>query len=195
HHALVVLLPGGVPGRTSARIARELAEVSVVLVQRLFADDDVESARERGEHELRRPRLPELELDAVWIEHRDLAYRGEEWGPRHDDAFRWPHDPGERRLHVLRGEVGAVVELNAASWLRASARVWRRVTMSAPPATTPRRRRKPRRLTTPRMIGKDTTRMTCVLPFWPGLRCSRPASRGGFLGEDPESSPGAHQLG
>ena len=115
HPPHFVLLPGDVPERTSARIARELAEVSVVLVQRLLADDDVEPARERREHELRRPRLTQLELDAVWIEHRDLAHRGEQRGPRHDDTLRWPRDPGERRLHVLGGELGAVVELHAAA--------------------------------------------------------------------------------
>src|SRR5262249_43052317 len=105
-----------------ARIARDLAEIAVVFVQCLPTDDDVEAAREGGQHELRGTRLTEPELDPMLIEHGDLAHSREERGSWTDDALRWPDDPRERRLHVLGRELGTVVKLHAAAEMERVAR-------------------------------------------------------------------------
>src|SRR5437879_4485276 len=114
HEPDFVLLSRDVPERAGPWVVRGLSKVVVVLLQGLLADDDVPAAGEGREHKATRPGFLESELDLVGTEHANLAHGGEERSAWNYDPRRGPDDPGERRLHVLCGEVGPVVKLHAA---------------------------------------------------------------------------------
>ena len=92
---------------------KHLAQIVVVLLQRLLAEDDVPAAGEGGHHEIDRARRGQLEFDGVLVRRVDLLDRGEQRGARDADAGRRLADAVVGRLHVGGGEVRPVVELHA----------------------------------------------------------------------------------
>src|SRR5439155_3317723 len=76
------------------------------------ADDDVPAAREGAQHERPGPRLGEPELNAVGVQHHDLADGREERRARDHDALGRMRDPLVGGLDVCRGEVRSVMELH-----------------------------------------------------------------------------------
>ena len=99
--------------RPGAGVVHHLAQVALVVLERLFAHDDVPAAGEGAEHVRLGARLGHPELDFVWIDDDDLADGGEQRCARDHDALRRMRDAIVGRLHVVGGEVGAVVELDA----------------------------------------------------------------------------------
>src|SRR5882672_10109918 len=113
HDPDFLVLARDVLERARARVVHHLAQVALVLLERLLADDDVPAARERAEHVRFGPRLRQSELDRVRIDHDDFAHRREERRARDDHALGRVGDAVVGRLHVLGREIGAVVELDA----------------------------------------------------------------------------------
>src|SRR5439155_23316530 len=70
-----------------AGVNDDFAQIVVVVLQSLFADDDVPATGERRHHEVDRARLGQLELDGVFIARGDLADRAEQDATRDADAF------------------------------------------------------------------------------------------------------------
>ena len=87
-------------------------QVLLVVLERLLAHDDIPAAGKRRHDEVRRPRLSQLELDRMRVAHVDLAHRLEKDRARDGDACRWLGNPVVCGLHVVGGELGAVVKLH-----------------------------------------------------------------------------------
>ena len=98
--------------RTGARRKHDLAHVVVVVLQGLLAQDHIPAAGNRRHDEIRRSRLGKLELDRIFVAHIDLGDRLEQNAAWNADAFRWPDDAIERRLHIICSEVRSVAELH-----------------------------------------------------------------------------------
>ena len=67
HHPDLVLDPPLRLERAGARDVKHLAQIVVVLLERLLADDDVPAAGEGGHHEIDRARRGQLEFDGVLV--------------------------------------------------------------------------------------------------------------------------------
>src|SRR2546422_10222852 len=113
HDPDFLVLPRHVTEGPGAWIVHDLAQVAAVVVERLLPHDDVPPAGERAQHETAGPRLLQPELDLMRIDDANLRERREQRSAGDHDTLRRPRDARERRVHVLRGEVGAVVELDA----------------------------------------------------------------------------------
>ena len=66
------------PERTGAGIVHHLAQVVVVVFQRLLAHDDVPATGKRPQHKIAAAGFAELEFNGVVIAHVDLAHRREQ---------------------------------------------------------------------------------------------------------------------
>src|SRR5262249_33964166 len=113
HHPDLVLDAAFGPERAGAGDVGDLAEIVIILLKRLLAEDDVPAAGEGGHHEIDRPWRGELELDGVLVAGVDLADGGEQRRARDADAGGRFADAIEGGLDVFRREWGAVVEGHA----------------------------------------------------------------------------------
>ena len=91
----------------------QFAQIVVVLLQGLFAEDDVPAAGKGGHHEIDRPRCRQLKFDGVFVAGVDLADRREQCGARDADTGRRLADAVVGCLDVGGGKVRAVMELHA----------------------------------------------------------------------------------
>src|SRR6516165_7606549 len=113
HYPEFVLDTANAAKRAGAGVGDHLPQIVVVIFQRLFANDDIPAAGERRHHEADRARLRQLEFDGVFVARVDLANRLEQDAARNADPGGGLGDAIVGGLHVLRGQLGAVVELHA----------------------------------------------------------------------------------
>ena len=113
HHPDFVLDAALALERAGAGNVDHAAQVVVVVLQRLLADDRVPAAGEGRHHEAGRPRFGELEDHRLLVGRHDLAHRREQRTARDADAVGRLADAVVGGLDVLRREVGAVVERHA----------------------------------------------------------------------------------
>ena len=84
----------------------------MIVLECFLADNHVPAAGEARHDELGGPGLGQLELDRVLVADVDLIHRGKQDRARDGDAGRRLGDAVVGGLHVVGGEVGAVVELH-----------------------------------------------------------------------------------
>ena len=113
HHPDLVLDPALALERSGAGNVDDAAQVALIVVQRLLAHDAVPAAGEGRHHEAGGPRLGQLEHHRLLVGRRDLADGRKQRAARDHHAGRRLADAVVGRLHVLRREVRAVVELHA----------------------------------------------------------------------------------
>src|SRR5262245_16125016 len=99
------------PERASTRIVQHLAQVVVVVLQRLFAHDDVPAAGKRPEHEHLRSGFAERECDGRGVTHGDRFYSREQRCTRTDEALWGKDEALERGLDILSSQLSAIVKL------------------------------------------------------------------------------------
>src|SRR4029453_15036267 len=80
--------------------------------KRLLAHADVPATGKRPQHEATGARFAEMKGDGMRINDLDVMHRRKQRLAWHADALGWPDDAGEGGLHVLSGEVGAVMEFD-----------------------------------------------------------------------------------
>ena len=104
--------------RAGAGIDLDLAQIVVVVFQRLLADDDVPAAGDCRHDEIGRPRLGQHELHRALVGRLDFLDRPEQHAARDADPLRRLADAVEGGLDVVRGQLGAVVELHAVAQMK-----------------------------------------------------------------------------
>src|SRR5882762_5744642 len=97
---------------TGTRDVEDLAQVVIILFQRLLAEDHVPAAGKGRHHEIDRARRGQLEFDSVLVARVDLADRPEQRGARDADAGRRFRDAVEGCFYVSRCEIRPVMELD-----------------------------------------------------------------------------------
>src|SRR5207245_262883 len=112
HHPDLVLDPPPRLEGTGTRDVEDLAQIVIVLFQRLLAEDHVPAAGEGGHHEIDGAWRVQLEFDGVLVTRDDLADRPEQRRARDADAGRRFCDAVEGRFYVSRCEIRPVVELD-----------------------------------------------------------------------------------
>ena len=78
HHPDFVLYPPLALERPRSRNIDDAAQIVLIVLKRLFAEDDVPAAGEARHDEVGRSWLGELELDRVLVANVDLAHRAEQ---------------------------------------------------------------------------------------------------------------------
>ena len=112
HNPDFLLDAAGAAEGAGPRHVEGLAQVVSVVLQGLLADDGVPAAGERRHDEGGRTRRGEFEAHRVAVEDGNRLHRGEERAARDVNPLRRPHDTVERRLDVVRRELGAVGKQN-----------------------------------------------------------------------------------
>src|SRR5712671_2074646 len=112
HHPDLVLDPPLCLKGAGTRDVEDLAQIVIILFQRLLAEDHVPAAGEGGHHEIDGAWRGQLEFDGVFVARVDLADRPEQRSARDADAGRRFRDAVEGRFYVSRYEIRPVVELD-----------------------------------------------------------------------------------
>src|SRR5262245_26808386 len=108
HNPDFVLDPPDAAEGTRPGIDLDLAQIVVVVLESLLANDDVPAAGDRGHDEARRARLRQFELDSVFVARIYLADRREQDAARNADARRGLGDAIEGGLDILGSQLGTV---------------------------------------------------------------------------------------
>ena len=118
HDPFLVLDPLLAAERAGAGIDLDLAQIVIVVLQRLLADDDIPAAGDRRHDEIDRPRLGQLELHGVFVGRGDFRHRLEQHAARDRDPLRRLGDAVEGGFHIFGGQLGAVMELHALTQMK-----------------------------------------------------------------------------
>ena len=113
HHPDFLLDPPDAAERAGAGDVEGLAQVVVVVLERLLPDDAVPAAGDRTHDEGWRPGRGQLELDGVLVGRSDLFDGGEQRAARNVDALGRLGNAVEGGFHIRGSEFGAVGKKHA----------------------------------------------------------------------------------
>ena len=101
------------PERPRARVVQDLAQVVIVVLQRLLAHNDVPAAGKGPEHERLGPGLAQLKCDGMRVPHVDGFHGTKQRRARAAKTLGREDDPLIRRLDVLSSKISTIVKFHA----------------------------------------------------------------------------------
>src|SRR5438128_2821203 len=112
HHPDFFIDAFHMPEWASARSIQLLAQIVVVVFQRLLAHNRVKAASKRPQDERLGPRLTQCKYDGMGITHGDRFHSRKQRRTRAAKTLGWKDQALERRLDVLSGQLSTIVKFH-----------------------------------------------------------------------------------